>query len=484
MPWSSPGAASNSHSPNRRAIVYPSPTSPSTWPSSPTTPSRSNRAKPASTASKSVCAARSPITPPRANGASGRPLAQPRRRRAIPCAGSPRIWIQVRFQAPPGIELNLTADARDPSNTLRADLSLACEGIQTPWGDATNLKLAADCAAPVHSGSSPFVNAHFSAGTLTTPRASGANVFLTAGIFRAAGSNVQASLLFDIANFSGRLPGPGETNSVEAASLRWNGSVTFQPLPLALVAASGNWRIGRARTPWGSADSAVLTLGAATVEGDPAPDPSWPFLSKINHWSVDCQATRAETPWGSADLATVKFGAVASQGSPDAGDSWGFWTNFNRWAADWQASLVKLITPEIQLDRIACAGTWRAPELVLTNLDAALYSGGLSGSARLDVASRELKGGARFDFEARRLAHFLPTAAQTRLGEILWEHPPEAAFEGSVVLPAWSRWPSDWAAQLLPSLQATGEFSAGPSSFRGFSLDAAQSRFSYSNRVL
>jgi hypothetical protein len=391
---------------------------------------------------------------------------------------------QVHFQAPPSLELHLTADARDPSNTLRADLTLACDGIQTPWGDVSNLKLAADCAASVNSGSSPLVNAHFSAATLTTPQASGRNLSLTAGFSRAAGSNLQASLNFAVANFSGRLPGSGETNGVEAASLRWNGNVTFHPSPLALVAASGSWRIGRSKTPWGSADSAVLTLGAATVEGAPAPDLSWPFLSKINHWSVDCQATRAETPWGSADSASMKFSAAAAEGFPGAGDSWGFWTNFNRWAVDWQASLIKLITPEVQFDQFACAGSWRAPELVLTNLDAPLYGGGLSGSARLDVASRELKAGARFDFDPRRLAHFLPAAAQARLGEFFWEHPPRAAFEGRMVLPVWSRWPSDWAAQLLPSLQVTGDFSVGPSSFRGIALDSAQSRFSYSNRVL
>ena len=70
---------------------------------------------------------------------------------------------------------------------------------------------------------------------------------------------------------------------------------------------------------------------------------------------------------------------------------------------DWQAGLGKVVTPEIQMERFACAGSWRAPELVLTNLEAALYGGGLSGRARLDVGSRELQAGARFDFEAHQL---------------------------------------------------------------------------------
>jgi hypothetical protein len=389
---------------------------------------------------------------------------------------------QVHFQAPPNLKLNLTADGRDP-DTLQADLTFDLDGIQTPWGDATILKLAADYQKPVLPGSSPHLNVRLSAATAITPQARGANLILTADISRATGSNLQADVYFPIANFDGRLPGAGETNGIQAASLVWNGKVTVQPSPPALVAASGTWQIGRIKTPLGSADSAVLTLGAAAVEDSPPASPSWGFLAKINHWSVEVQATRAATSWGSADSAVVKFNAAATEGSPDAGDAWGFWANFNRWAVDWQASVVKFVTTEIQMDRFGCAGSWRAPELLLTNLSATFYSGGVSGRASLDVASRELKAGGRFDFEARRLAHFLPAAAQTRLAEILWERPPRVAFEGRVALPEWSRWPSDWAAQLLPSLQVNGDFSLGPSSFRGLALDSAQSRFSYSNQV-
>ena len=389
---------------------------------------------------------------------------------------------KIHFQAPPRMDLNLTADGRDP-DTLRMELTLESDGVQTPWGDATGIKLAADCARPIHPGSSPFVKARLSAGAVTTPGASGANLYLTADISRAAGSNLQAAINFAVSNFKSRLPGPGGTNRLEAASLRWNGSVTLQPSPPALEAVSGDLQLVHAATPWGSADSATLTCSADAVEGAPGAGPSWGFLAKINRWAGNCRASQAGTPWGSADSAALTFKATAVEGSPAAGDSWGFWAKFNRWAVDWEASLDKVATPKIQMDRLACGGSWRAPELELTNLDAALYGGGLSGRARLDVASRELKAGARFDFETRPLAPLLFPALQTRLGEIQWERPPQAAFEGRVVLPAWTGRPPDWAAQLLPTLQVAGEFSAGPSSFRGFSLDSAQSRFAYSNRV-
>jgi hypothetical protein len=413
---------------------------------------------------------------------------------------------KIHFQAPPRVDLNLTADGRDP-DTLWMELTLDSAGVQTPWGDATALKLAADCVRPIHPGSSPFVQARLSAGAVATPEARGTNLYLTADISRAAGSNLLAAVNFAVSNFKGWLPIPKETNSVqaagrapplrrwpssqepadinslEAASLRWNGNVTLQPSPPALVAASGNFQFVHVGTPWGSADSATLNCDANAVEGAPIAGPSRDFLAKLNRWAGNCQASQVATPWGSADAAALAFHAAAVEGSPAAGDSWGFWAKFNRWAADWQASLDKVAAPEIKMDRLAWGGSWRAPELVLTNLDAGLYGGGLSGRARLDVASRELQAGAHFDFDARQLAHFLSAPMQTRLAEIQWERPPRAEFEARVVLPAWTGRPPDWAAQLLPTLQLAGEFSAGPSSFRGFALDSAQSRFACSNRV-
>jgi hypothetical protein len=388
----------------------------------------------------------------------------------------------IHFPAPPRLDLNLTADGRDP-DTLRVKLALQSGGVQTPWGEAAGLNLEAECARPANPGSAPFVTARLRAGAFAAPQAQGKNLDLTAGISRAAGSNWQAAIHFAVSNFKGRRPGPAATNALEAASLRWNGSVTLQPSPLALAAASGNGQADQVVTPWGSAGSATLAWNAAAVEGSPAAGVSRGFWAKINRWALDGQAVRVATLWGSADSAALTWNAAAVEGSPAADDSWGLWAKVNRWSLDWQADLSRVATTNIQMDRFRCAGSWRAPELVLTNVEAVLYSGGLSGRARLDVASRELEAGARFDFEAHRLAPLLPPAVQTRLNQIQWERPPQAAFEARVALPPWTNRPPGWAARLLPSLQLTGDFSVGASSFGGMALDSAQSRFAYSNRV-
>jgi hypothetical protein len=345
---------------------------------------------------------------------------------------------QFHFQSAPRVNLILTADGRD-LDLLRAKLSIEAADVQTPWGYATGIKLTNDCVRPLHSGSDPFMKVSLSAGAFITPEVRGSRLYLTADVFRDAQSNLLAAVEFTVnsaaAAFPAGQPGSAKTNTVRAASLSWKGNLTLQTSPPDLKAASGHLQALRLATPWGSADSAALACNASAIPGAPA-DAPWSFKDVLHRWALDCQA----------DLAGVA-------------------------------------TPDVQLDRLACAALWRAPELILTNLEASLYGGSLSGRARFNADSRELDAGAAFDFEAHRLAHLLPPLLQTRLNEMQWQRPPRANFQVRLILPSLSHPPPDWAARLPSSLQLSGDFSIGPASFRGFSFDAARSRFSYSNRV-
>ena len=56
----------------------------------------------------------------------------------------------------------------------------------------------------------------------------------------------------------------------------------------------------------------------------------------------------------------------------------------------WTARLARLKSEKLNADSVSCGGSWRAPELVLTNLSARLGGGALDGRAGLNVATREL----------------------------------------------------------------------------------------------
>ena len=90
---------------------------------------------------------------------------------------------QIHFQAPPRLDLDLTADGRDP-DTLRMELTLESDGVQTPWGQAAGLKLAADCARPFHPGSGAVRQSRGSPPALwPRPRPMATTSYLTARYF-------------------------------------------------------------------------------------------------------------------------------------------------------------------------------------------------------------------------------------------------------------------------------------------------------------
>jgi hypothetical protein len=345
------------------------------------------------------------------------------------------VLAQIHFTSPPRLSVNFGADGRDP-NSARAGLSLDASGTQTPWGDATGLRLAVAGVRPMSSGPGPFLKIRLSAGDLTTPVSSARNMELTADLWRGAGTNLEAVVNLAAEDCKGRWRADAPTNDIGVARLRWNGSATLRPAPLALEAATG------------------------TLRGD-----------------------QIGTRWGSAASATVTCAVRAAEGSPAADASWGLWAGFNHWAVDWQADVEQLTSPQITFQQIQCAGRWRAPELELTNLDIALYGGHFAGRLGLDVATREVKTDVGVDFDADQVSHLLTSSAKSWLGQFEWEKPPKIAAGARLVLPDWSHPAPDWWDAVLPTLQIAGSFSVGPASYRGLRVSSAQSTFTYSNEV-
>jgi hypothetical protein len=346
------------------------------------------------------------------------------------------ILDKIHFAAPPRLAVNLTADGRDPGS-LFTDLTMETGGVRTPWGDGNGLRLAALCSRPMNRPrASPSLKLTLLADDLTPPQAKGHKVYLTADVARVDGSNLTAVVNFALSDFKGHWPAAAATNALSAARLQGSGSVTLQSGTLALVAASGKLRGARVQTPWGSSESANLTCGVTAAAGSPA--------------------------------------AQAAGGLP---------ARFARWAADWQADLDNVVSSQIQFERIRCSGRWRAPELVLTNLEASLYGGQLTGGVWLDAGSRELAANATLDFDPRPISRLLTPAAQEWLAQFAWQRPPKVAAEASLVLPAWTNARPDFWREVLPSLRIAGDFSIGPASFRHLPIDSAQSHFTYSNQV-
>jgi hypothetical protein len=342
---------------------------------------------------------------------------------------------QIHFSTPPKIALNLTVDARD-YDTAQVNLDLDSSGAETPWGSFTGLKLRADCSRPIHPDDKPFVKLRASADSIQTPDLSATNLTLIADLLRTADTNLQVVVNFTTENPSARLSPNGSSNSITARQLHWDGKIKLQPAPFRLLGVSGELQADTVATPWAHLHSAEVVANAAVSPQFAAIDTGWEFWHRLDHWSLDWQA----------DLSTVK-------------------------------------TTNLTVERLRGGGSWRAPEFVLTNLEASLFDGKFSARARLDVATREVESSGQIDFELHRLAPLLPGSARSWLTNTTWVRPPKIAFAANAVLPPWTNHPPNWAASLLPSLRLAGDFSVGAASSRGFSVDSLQAHFACTNQL-
>jgi hypothetical protein len=171
----------------------------------------------------------------------------------------------------------------------------------------------------------------------------------------------------------------------------------------------------------------------------------------------------------------------AGQSLPEA--SWGPWTNLHPFALHWDCSAGELQARGVAARQIALAGSWSAPELEVTNLHVSLDGGGLSGSAKLNVATRNVEAEAVSTAEPAKVAPFLSPAARRWLAQFGWSKPPYAESKLSVTLPEWSNPRPDWREEVQPTLRMSGRFQVNaPASYRGVEVASGSSHFTYSNR--
>ena len=138
---------------------------------------------------------------------------------------------------------------------------------------------------------------------------------------------------------------------------------------------------------------------------------------------------------------------------------------------------------ELAAQQIACTGTWRAPTLTLTNLQATFTHGQLGLRAALNVATRALDAAVTSDVDPRQLASVLPESATQWVAQVAWNQPPRLSANVELVLPAWTNREPDWRAAIPPTIRLEGQLQAPEGgACKGVSVSGLQSHFSYSNQ--
>jgi hypothetical protein len=337
----------------------------------------------------------------------------------------------IHFSAPPELRVNVRGDALD-LRTFSMLLSVSAPGAQTPWGTIVDGRFAARLFSVDSNGLSR------------------AELDLRATAAETAwGSITNASLSVNLASAE------GQTNEVKGQ--------------LKLTAA-------QAHTPWAEGSNALFTA-------------TW-IHSITNLIPLSGQGTLAcdfvKTPWASATEIQLngQLAPAVDSGAVETRDpSWAWWTNLQPYRLSWDCRFADLKSPKLTASRIACAGDWQPPTLIMTNLQAAVWGGQLGARGQVDVATRAASLNLDCACDVHQLAPFLPDDAQSWLANFSWPSLPALRADLSLTLPAWTNLQANVREEVLPSVRVQGEVNLpGGAAFRNVQVSSVRSHFVYSNQ--
>jgi hypothetical protein len=283
----------------------------------------------------------------------------------------------------------------------------------------------------------------------------------------------------------GKLANGSLSLCAEQVQTKWASATNLQltvhaePVPgqTNLVSASLVLRAEAVGTPWGSTTNARFNAQWIHALTNAVPI--------AGEGRLDC--SQAATEWASAKEFRLQARlATPPGGSPLHADaSWAGWAALEPYVLDWDVGAVDAQSHQFAARDVACSGSWRAPELILSNLVARIDQGQVTAHAALDVATRALKLGFSSNLDPHRLAPLLAGGAERWLTEFTCAQPPELNGELALTLPVWTNRPPGWRAELQPTVRLQGEFNLPQGgTCKGVAFSAARSRVSYSNEVL
>lgn len=372
---------------------------------------------------------------------------------------------KISFATPPELRLRVDGDALNLSSfTVR--LTLNAPQASTPWGQTTNVILAARLF-PGAGGELSHFDLNLQAADAFTPWADAANLDLDMSLSTVHGQiNLVAG---DVTAQATRAVTRWGAFTNAQLTARWFHSMTNY-IPLS---GHGELRTAAADTPWAKAADADLT-----VDWERSPTNNW-----LPAGRAELRAASATTRWAEGNGVRLSAAFATVTNAPPADDSWAWWTNLLAYQLDLDCDAAAVKTDKLAAKNMSVGGGWRAPFLSITNLRAELYDGALDARGQLDVATREAVFSLTSDFDAQKVNHVLTPQAQDWLSKFSWSNAPHVSGSGAVVLPAWTNRQPDWRAEVRPTLRLAGEFAVTNGAYQGIPADWARSRATYTNQV-
>jgi hypothetical protein len=374
---------------------------------------------------------------------------------------------KVRFTPRPTAQVIVYGDARDWQR-FDVNVRLTALGVESPWGGGTNATVIARTIPPAGSNDPIRLSLQLSAEKSRTKWADADYLQLKAQLEPSL-----EHLLPTNGTLSIRL---AEAKAKWAKAREVNVNVLCHPDGISAEDRRTHLEVAidQFESQWASAQRLNVTAEA-------------------HHRSTNYLPAEVETEWVTKDLQTSwhtsQWFRVQGRASLPAVQEFQLFRSNLVWLDritnlpfHVTTTLSNVLLGSYSLDRAVGTIDWQAPE---GKVQAEVTSGDAFVSAAVsgDATTRQIAFTNAASVRPALFAPYLTTNAQRWLADFESLHTPSVSGRGRFLLPSWTRPPTNWQAEVLPSLEINGTLSAPSSSFRGIEFSTVVVPFSLTNQV-
>jgi len=373
---------------------------------------------------------------------------------------------ELRFSAQPDLDGHFQGDAAD-FRTFEGNLRFRVPFLTSRWGSGTNVLLTTRLF-PESGQAVVQADVALTAGEVNTPWG-------------------QANELRLNLEFEPRYTNAWPTNfnlacEVKEARSRWGTAeyalltARLTPCPTNMAIAQSEVRglANKVRSPYGDAARATFKVSGTH------PYTNW----QPGRLSGAGELGDATTRFGSAAETRVEFSAQIPPESEwflmETNRPWPERLRTLPFRSQFQFTELKLTNAEAAA--AAAQVDWSWP-MLKTKANGVLYGGAFDLAAEVNAETMDCVFKADSTFDVHRIAPLLGTNAQRFMRNYSWQSPPHFSAEGRLTLSPWTNSLPQIGEEGLESLSLAGFFDVGPGAYKSFAFNAALSPFTFTNNV-
>jgi hypothetical protein len=371
---------------------------------------------------------------------------------------------RVRFAGQPQLFTRFDADAGE-LDTLHADFKFLAEGVETPWGGATNAVLYVR-VSPAQRNEPLQADLEFTAEHPETEWCRARKIRMNwqveapfVSLFP-SGADIAVDLL------APETPWARARRAVSTVHVSSRGTNAAERL--SRVHAT----LDQLQSEWGRADYSQLSLTLQSSGTNMTPALAIGEL----------RSSKAQTRWGDASTASIEFKANV----PETGTAALLNTN-NAWPERLEGIFLEttvrasnVLSGTVEIDNADLKASWRSPRLVVQT-ELALGGGRATATAQVHSVTREVVFAGNTSFDPQSLYPLFSPKTQAWFSNYTWRAAPEVKASGRVILPAWTNQHPDWLGEVRPTVSLAGDFRVGEGAFRDVPFQSASSSFFLTN---